>query len=69
MAAHDFTKPGKLDFEGNVAENFRRFWQQLEIYMSSTGFDAEAVPKKKQVAIILNIAGEEAIKVFNTFTG
>ena len=68
MAAHDFSKPGKLDFEGNVAENFRRFRQQLEIYMSAAGFDAETTPKKKQVAIILNIAGEEAIEVFNTFT-
>jgi hypothetical protein len=36
--------------------------------MSATGFDATNVPKKKQAAILLNIAGEEAIEVFNTFT-
>ena len=38
------------------------------IYMSATEFDATNVPKKKQAAILLNIAGEEAIEVFNTFT-
>ena len=36
--------------------------------MSATGFDATNVPKKKQAAILLNIAGEEATEVFNTFT-
>jgi hypothetical protein len=68
MNADQFTKPAKLEFEGNVAENYRRFRQQFEIYMSATGFDARNVPKKKQAAILLNIAGEEAIEVFNTFT-
>ena len=68
MNADQFTKPAKLEFEGNVAENYRQFRQQFEIYMSATGFDATNVPKKKQAAILLNIAGEEAIEVFNTFT-
>ena len=68
MEADIFSKPAKLSFEGNVAENFRRFKQQLEIYMSATGLDAESVPKKKKVAIILNLAGEEAIEVHNSFT-
>ena len=68
MNADQFTKPAKLEFEVNVAENYRRFRQQFEIYMSATGFDATNVPKKKQAAILLNIAGEEAIEVFNTFT-
>ena len=36
--------------------------------MSATGLNATSVPKKKQAAILLNIAGEEAIGVFNTFT-
>ena len=68
MNASLFTKPAKLEFEGNVAENYRRFRQQFEIYMSVTGLNATSVPKKKQAAILLNIAGEEAIEVFNTFT-
>ena len=68
MEADIFSKPAKLSFEGDVAENSRRFKQQLEIYMSATGLDAESVPKKKKVAIILNLAGEEAIKVHNSFT-
>ena len=63
-----FAKPVKLEFEGNVAENFRRFSQQFEIYMSASGFDTKEVSKKKQAAILLNLAGEEAIEVYNTFT-
>ena len=63
-----FAKPAKLEFEGNVAENFRRFSQQFEIYMSASGFDTKEVSKKKQAAILLNLAGEEAIEVYNTFT-
>ena len=68
MNINQFTKPAKLEFEGNVAENYRRFRQQFEIYMSATGYNATSVPKKKQAAILLNIAAEEAIEVFNTFT-
>ena len=36
--------------------------------MSAKGFNGTSVPKKKQAAILLNIAGVEAIEVFNTFT-
>ena len=36
--------------------------------MSAMGYSATSVPKKKQAAILLNITGEEAIEVFNTFT-
>ena len=68
MNINQFTKPAKLEFEGNVTENYRRFRQQFEIYMSATGYNATSVPKKKQAAILLNIAGKEAIEVFNTFT-
>ena len=63
-----FAKPAKLEFIGNVAENFRRFKQQFEIYMSAAGYDSKEVPKRKQAAILLNLDGEEAIEVYNTFT-
>ena len=63
-----FAKPAKLKFIGNVAENFRRFKQKFEIYMSAAGYDSKEVPKRKQAAILLNLAGEEAIEVYNTFT-
>ena len=36
--------------------------------VAAVGFDAENVPKKKQTAILLNVAGEEATEVLNTFT-
>jgi dipeptidase len=45
MNADQFTKPAKLEFKGNVTENYRRFRQQFEIYISAAGFDATNVPK------------------------
>ena len=37
-----FAKPAKLEFIGNVAENFRRFKPQFEIYISAAGYDSRA---------------------------
>ncbi len=61
-----FNKPNVLSLTGNTAENWRRFMQQLNIYLIASGND-EARDKMK-VSLLLNFAGEEAIEVFNTFT-
>ena len=60
-----FHKPSALSFDGNNSENWRRFKQQYDIYLTASG------SKKKddtvKIAILLNFTGEDAIKVFNTF--
>lgn len=60
-----FKAPKNLSFNDNVAENWRKFRQNFEIYMLATGNDKKS-PEIK-VAILLNIVGEEAVEVFNTF--
>jgi hypothetical protein len=55
-----------LSFEGNLAENWRRWIQQFRLYLSATGSDKKA--EKVQCSIILTVAGEDAVEVFNTFT-
>lgn len=59
-------RPGNLSLEGNLAENWRRFKQNLTIYLDASGKTSESEATK--VAILLNIAGEDAIELFNTFT-
>ncbi|GBL80174.1 hypothetical protein AVEN_29154-1 [Araneus ventricosus] len=57
--------PRGLSFNGNMADNWRRFKQLFEIYLIASGNETKSSEVK--VAILLNAAGEEAVEVFNTF--
>lgn len=58
-----FNKPSPLKMEGNVCENFKIFKQEVEIYFSATETDLK--PNKVQIARLLNLMGNEALKVYN----
>ena len=60
-----FHKPSALSFNGNTSENWRRFQQQYDIYLTASG--SEKKDDTVKIAILLNFAGEDAIEVFNTF--
>ena len=60
-----FHKPSALSFDGNTSENWRRFKQQFDIYVTASG--SEKKDDTVKIAILLNFAGEDAIEVFNTF--
>lgn len=64
--AEGFANLSPLSFEGNVAENWRCFKQKFEIYLVATGYEEKS--KKKKACILLNLAGEQAIEMYNTFT-
>ena len=61
-----FRQPEPLILHGNLAENWRRWKQQFTIYMTATG-KASANDEIK-CAIFLNLAGPDALEVFNTLT-
>ena len=61
-----FPPPPQLDFTGNVADNWKKFKQRFELYIEA-GEKTTASDKTKN-AILLTVAGAEAIDVFNTFT-
>lgn len=63
--AENFNKPSALNLNGNVAKNWRRFKQQFEIYMKASGLFKTS--KKEQSCILLNLARQDAVEVFNTF--
>ena len=57
--------PKPLSSEENVAENWRRWIQQFRLYLNATRFDKK--PAQMQCSTFLTVAGEEALKIFNTF--
>ena len=65
MAESCFHKPGPLIFDGNIAENWRRFLQEYEVFIAAA---CSSKPKKIQAYILLNLAGGEAIEREKSFT-
>ena len=61
-----FNQPEPLSFEGNVAENWRRWKQRFQIFMTATGTDTKGDEVKS--ATLLHFAGPEALEIYNTFT-
>ena len=56
-------KPLKL--EENLAENWRRWKQRYELFMTAT--EASKKSAKIQSSMLLHLIGEDALEVFNTF--
>lgn len=56
--------PKSLTFEGNIAENWRRWIQWFRLYLNATGIDKK--PEPVQCSTLLTAVGEEAVEVFNT---
>ena len=57
--ADQFCKPGPLSFDGNVAENWRKFVYEYDIYIEAAHSKAS---HKVRAYILSNLAGSEAIK-------
>lgn len=57
--------PTSLQLSGNVDGNWRAFKQQFQLYISALGLEGKPEPRK--VALLLTIAGPQAIEVYNTF--
>lgn len=62
----DAKLPPPLLFEGNIAENYRKFKQAFDIYMVAS--EKNAKPDEVKIAILLNTIGEEAVEIFNNFS-
>ena len=64
MATNQFRAPQTLVFDQNVADNWNRFIKAFNIYMKATQYEEKEDEIK--IAIFLNVAGEEALNVFET---
>ena len=63
--AEGFNKPQGLSFEGKVSDNWRRFKQQFTIYLVAANLEKKS--SKEKTCILLNLAGAEALEIYNTF--
>ena len=63
--ADGFRRPDPLVFDGNVAESWRRFEREYEIFIAAAHSDKSA---KTRAYILLNLAGTEAIERERAFT-
>ena len=61
-----FKPPGALNLNGNLRENWRRWIQRFELFLTASGKVKEA--EKVQCAILLHLIGDEALEIYNTFT-
>lgn len=55
----------QMCFQGNMAENWKKWRQRFEIYTIAAEISAK--DEKIQCAQLLHLMGEEAINIFNTF--
>ena len=60
-----FHKPSTLSFDGDTAENWQRFKQQFDIYITASR--SEKKDDVVKIAIFLNFPGDNTIEVLNAF--
>ena len=60
-----FKPPSELSLEGNLAENWQKWLQSIELFFIASGISGK--DEKVQCAAFLHIAGEDARTVYNTF--
>ena len=58
--------PSALCLTGNLSENWRRFQQQFEIYMTATGIAEKENSIKSSP--FLHVIGPESLEIYKTFT-
>ncbi|XP_031334069.1 uncharacterized protein K02A2.6-like [Photinus pyralis] len=61
-----FKPPDPLVLDGNISENWRKFEQRFDLFLVAADLDKKAEGKK--VAVFLNVIGEDALELYNTFT-
>lgn len=65
----DFLKaPEPLRTTGDLRKNWQLFKQRFEIFLTASETAEKPRPESTKAALLLSVAGEEAIEVFNTFT-
>lgn len=58
--------PAIMKFEGNVSENWQKWYQKFELFLLASGKSSEVDQVK--IALLLNLIGDEGLEVFNAFT-
>lgn len=65
MAFPMYKPPKEIDFTGNVAQKWRVFKNEFNIFMSAAGLDNK--PEKRKTSTLLNVIGPRGRAVYDTF--
>ena len=57
--------PSCLRFEGNLSENWQKWCQELELYLTAAEKDAKS--DKIKTSILLTCIGKQGREIYNTF--
>jgi hypothetical protein len=57
--------PGPLSMEGNISENWKKWKQEFQFYLTATEMDKKCL--KLKCSLLLTIIGDDALDVYNTF--
>lgn len=60
-----FRPPEPLQLDGNIADNWRKFSQKIDLFLVAAGISTK--PEEKKVAVFLNLIGDDALELYNTF--
>ena len=63
--ALNLNPPKEIDFINEPKKSFEAFEKAYKFYITALGFEGET--DKRKTAILLSLAGDEAIKVYETF--
>lgn len=66
IMAESFRIPPVLTFDGNVKEKWCRWSQKFDLYLKASGLSEKS--EDRQIAVLLNIIGDEALEKYNTST-
>lgn len=59
--------PPPLQLTGNLSEQWKRFKQKFDLFIVATTTKEQPRTEAAKAALLLSVAGDEALDVFNTF--
>ena len=57
---------GPMNFEGNISDNWKQFFQEFELFIISTEMNKKS--QKVQTATLLRCMGRQVLQIYDTFT-
>lgn len=61
----EFRLSKEMPFESNIADQWKDWFQQFQIFLIASGKSAETDERK--INILLNLIGSQGIKIYNSF--
>lgn len=58
--------PEPLILDGNVSENWKKFWQRFDLFMKAA--DLNTKDDDRKIAVLLNLIGDDGLELYNSFT-